>query len=122
MDRWQALYKFWSGFGWPAYEENSVPKDAAYPYITYEAAAGEFEDVVALEASLWTRNGSWADADAKTDEILRYIKNMGCPKIDGGRFRAYTEGESARSMGDPDDRLIKRKIMTVYFEFMVSPQ
>lgn len=30
-----ALYAFYSGFGMPAYQTDSVPDDAALPYVTY---------------------------------------------------------------------------------------
>ena len=36
MTKEQALYKFWISFGMQAYEENSVPSDATFPYITYQ--------------------------------------------------------------------------------------
>ena len=41
MDRYEAQYAFWSSFGVPAYEQNSVPDldDLTFPYITFEAAA-----------------------------------------------------------------------------------
>lgn len=120
MDRWEALYAFWSSFGWPAYEESSVPEDAEMPYITYEAAAGGFDSAIPLSASLWTRGGSWAEADAKADEVEGRIKAMGCPAISGGRLRAWTDGAFATSMGDPDDKLIKRKKLSANFEFMTA--
>lgn len=121
MDRWEALYNFWASFGIPAYEENSVPEDATFPYITYEATISEFESVVSLSASIWDRTTKgWAFADGKAEEIERFIKNMGCPEIKGGRYRAFTEGTFAQSMGDPEDKLIKRKRLTVYFEFMTD--
>lgn len=121
MDRWEALYNFWSSFGIPAYEENSVPSDATFPYITYESSVGGFESVLPLSASIWDRTTrGTAFVDAKADEIEKYIKNMGCPEIKGGRYRAYTDGTSAQNMGDPDDKLIKRKLLTVYFEFMTD--
>lgn len=121
MDRWQALYIFWSSFGIPAYEENSVPEDATYPYITFQAAVGGFESIILLNASIWdrTKQGT-AFIDAKADEIERYIKNMGCPRIEGGRYRVYASNTFAQNMGDPDDRLIKRKVLTVNFEFMTD--
>lgn len=119
MDRWQVLYNFWSSFGWDAYQENSVPSDARMPYITYEASVSDFDNVLPLSASLWTRGNSWAAADAKADEIERHIKHMGCPEMDGGRYRVFINGNYATSMGDPDDRLIKRKLLSVNFEFMV---
>lgn len=121
MDRWQALYDFWSRFGIPAYEENSVPDDAAYPYLTYEATVGGFESVLSLSASIWDRTTrGTVFVDGKADEIERFIKQMGCPVIDGGRYRVFTDGTFAQDMGDPDDKLIKRKLLTVYFEFMTK--
>lgn len=121
MDRWETLYNFWSSFGIPAYEENSVPEDAQFPYITYEASVGTFDSITTLSASIWDRTTrGTAFVDAKADEIERYIKNMGCPKIEGGRYRVYAEGTFAQNMGDPEDRLIKRKVLTVNFEFMTD--
>ena len=35
MNKEQAIHFFWSQFGLPAYDENSVPDDAQMPYITY---------------------------------------------------------------------------------------
>ena len=32
MTKAAAIYQFWSGFGLTAYEENTVPEDAAFPY------------------------------------------------------------------------------------------
>ena len=124
MDRWQALYKFWSSFGVPAYEENSVPEDATMPYITYEAAVAPFETDVSLSASIWDRTTKGtAFIDSKADEIEQFIKNIhACPVIKGGRYRVFIpEGaEFARNMDDPEDRLIKKKILTVNFEFMTN--
>ena len=121
MDRWEALYDFWSSFGLPAYEENSVPENAEMPYITYEASVGGFENEMPLSASIWdrTKKGS-AFIDSKADEIEQFIKDMGCPSIKGGRYRVYASETQpfAQSMGDPEDRLIKRRILNVVFEFM----
>ncbi len=120
-DRKEMLYDFWSSFGLPAYEENSVPEDATYPRITYEASEGGFDAVLSLSASIWDRtNRGTAFIDAKADEIEEYIKNMGCPKIKGGRFRAFTDGIYCQTMNDPEDRLLKRNVLTVYFEFMTD--
>lgn len=123
MDKWEAQYNFWSSFGLPAYEENSVPdlRDITFPYITYEASANAFDEPVTVSASIWDKGPSWETVDKKADEIRRYIKYMGCPKIDGGRYRVYT-GESAfaQNMGDPDDDQIRRKLLSVTFEFMTE--
>ena len=36
MTKAAAIYQFWNSFGLTAYEENSVPTDATFPYITYQ--------------------------------------------------------------------------------------
>lgn len=120
-DRWEALYNFWSAFGIPAYEENSVPQDASFPYITFESTVGDFGNIIPLSASIWdrTRKGT-AFIDAKADEIEQAIKNMDvCPVIKGGRYRVFLDGPFAQNMGDPDE-LIKRKLLSVKFEFMTK--
>lgn len=121
MDKWQAQHQFWSSFSIPAYEENSVPKDPTFPYITYQAVSGGFEAILTVSASIWTRTTSWTQADAKADEIERYIRSMGYPEIDGGRYRVYIGDTTfAQSMGDPNDDQIKRKLLTVNFEFLAQ--
>lgn len=121
MDKWQAQYNFWNGFGVPAYEANTVPdaKGLTYPYITYSAVGGGFEEPIVTSASIWDMSATWARADALSDLIEHTIRTMGCPKIDGGRMRV-TIGETtfAQSMGDPDNDKIRRKLLTVTFEFM----
>lgn len=119
MDRYEAIYNFWASFGLPAYEENSVPDDAVMPYITFESSVGSFDSIIPLSASIWDRTTKGtAFVDSKADEVEAYIKNMGCPKIKGGRYRAFTDGNFAQNMGDPEDKLIKRKLLSVNFEFM----
>ena len=34
MTKANAIYNFWNSFGITAYEENTVPEDAIFPYIT----------------------------------------------------------------------------------------
>jgi hypothetical protein len=119
MDKWQAQHNFWSGFGVPAYEEHSVPDGAPFPYITYEAATSVFESLVSITASIWTRSTSWAQADALANAIEHHIKDMGCPIIDGGRYRVYIGDTTfAQKMDDPNDDQIKRIVLNVTFEYM----
>ena len=118
--RWEAIYQFWSGFGWPAYDQYSVPDDAQMPYITYESAAGEFEQLIPVTASLWSHSKSWAAVNEKADEIEAYITRMGAPEIKGGRYRVYVgDTPFAQSMDDPNDKDIRRKVLNVMFEFMI---
>lgn len=121
MDRWEALYDFWSSFGMPAYDDTSVPADATFPYITYQASVGPFEQLQNISASVWTESHSWLTADTKADEIEQYIKEMGCPSVKGGRYRVFIgDTPFAQNMGDPDNDLIKRKLLNVTFEFMTK--
>lgn len=121
MDKWQVQYDFWSLFDVPAYEEHSVPDDARFPRITFEAATGEFESLIPITASIWTRSTSWETADEISNRIENFIKSMGCPLMDGGRYRVYI-GDStfAQKMDDPNDDQIKRIILNVTFEFMTK--
>lgn len=121
MDKWQAQTSFWNSFGVPAYEEHNVPEGASFPRITYEAATSVFDSLVSITASIWTRSTSWAKADALADSIERYIKQMGCPAIDGGRYRVYIGNTTfAQKMDDPNDDQIKRIVLNVTFEFMTK--
>jgi hypothetical protein len=46
MDKEQAIQNFWSQFGIPAYDENSVPDDLRYPFITYSVSTDMLDDTV----------------------------------------------------------------------------
>ena len=123
-DRWQSQYEFWLQFGVPAYEENSVPDlrdmpEPKYPYITYEASAGGFDDLIPITASIWDRSASWENVDKLTDEIEHHIRTADPVKYDAGMYRVYIGYTTfAQNMGDPDDDMIKRKLLNVTFEFM----
>ena len=120
MDKWEAQYQFWSSFGIPAYEENSVP-DAGkveLPYITYQSITGTFDSNAYLSASIWSRSSSWVTADTIANSIEKRLANGGevIPYEDGIIW--VTPGEPLiQSMGDPVDREIKRKIVSVVLHF-----
>ena len=73
MNKAAAIHQFWSGFCLTAYEENTVPSDAVFPYITYQLVTDAFDADVAMTASLWYRGESWVDINAKEREISAYI-------------------------------------------------
>lgn len=121
MDRWQALNQFWSSFGVPAYEENSVPdlRDLTFPYITYQATVGGWDEPVAVTASIWDKNTSWANVDELSDTIERAIRLADPVRYDGGMYRVWIgDTPFAQNMGDPDNDRIRRKVLNVNFEFM----
>ena len=115
-----ALFQFWSGF-LTAYEENSVPEDATYPYLTYQIVIGNFGEDTPMAVSLWYRGTSWLEANAKTREIKRYIGKGGkFIDCDNGKIWIKLGDPIAQNMGDESDNLIKRKYLNVTAEFLTA--
>lgn len=119
MTKAASIYQFWSGFGLTAYEENTVPTDAAFPYVTYQLVTDGFEREVAATASLWYRSESWASVNAKAEEIAQHIGFGGkIIKCDGGRIWIKRGHPFAQNMGDESDDLIKRKYLNLTLEYL----
>ena len=121
MTKAAAIYQFWSGFGLTAYEENTVPEDAAFPYVTYQLVTDSFDRDVAATASLWYRGESWTAINAKTEEISAHIGLGGkIIKCDGGRIWIKRGQPFAQNMGDESDDLIKRKYLNLTVEYLTA--
>ena len=121
MTKAAAIYQFWSGFGLTAYEENTVPTDATFPYVTYQLVTDSFDREVAATASLWYRGESWTAINAKTEEISAHIGLGGkIIKCDGGRIWIKRGQPFAQNMGDESDDLIKRKYLNVNIEYFTA--
>ena len=121
MTKAAAIYQFWSSFGLAAYEENTVPTDAAFPYITYQLVTDSFGREIPLTASIWYRSESWTAINAKTEEISQKISRGGkVIPCDGGAIWLKRGQPFAQSMGDESDDLIKRKYLNITAEFMTA--
>ena len=121
MTKAAAIYQFWSSFGLTAYEENTVPTDAAFPYVTYQLVTDSFDSEIPLTASLWYRSESWTAINAKTEEISQKINRGGkIISCDGGAIWLKRGQPFAQSMGDESDDLIKRKYLNITAEFMTA--
>ena len=121
MTKAAAIYQFWSGFGLTAYEENTVPEDAVFPYVTYQLVTDSFDREVAATASLWYRGESWTAINAKTEEISAHIGLGGkMIKCDGGRIWIKRGQPFAQNMGDESDDLIKRKYLNLTVEYLTA--
>lgn len=121
MTKAAALYNFYSSFGLTAYEENSVPEDASFPYLTYNVSTGSFGEDNAMYINLWYRSTSWTGINAKTEEISAAIGRGGkVIKCDGGAIWLKRGSPFAQSMGDPEDDLIKRKYINITAEFLTA--
>ena len=121
MTKAAAIYQFWSSFGLTAYEENTVPHDAVFPYITYQLVTDSFDREIPLATSIWYRSESWTAINAKTEEISQTISRGG--KIiacNGGAIWLKRGQPFAQSMGDESDYLIKRKYLNITAEFMTA--
>lgn len=119
-----AIYDFWAGFGLPAYDEASVPTGEnapEFPYITYSVVTDDFGNQVALTGSVWYKESTWVNANAKAEEINKYVGRGG--KIipcDGGAIWIMRGSPFAQSMGDENDDLIKRKYINITAEFLTT--
>ena len=121
MTKAAAIYQFWSSFGLTAYEENTVPTDAAFPYITYQLVTDSFDREVSATASLWYRSESCTAINAKTEEISQKISRGGkIISCDGGAIWLKRGQPFAQNMGDESDNLIKRKYLNITAEFMTA--
>lgn len=121
MTKAAAIYQFWNSFGLTAYEENTVPTDATFPYITYQLVTDSFDREIPLTASIWYRSESWTGINAKTEEISQKISRGGkIISCDGGAIWLKRGQPFAQSMGDESDNLIKRKYLNITAEFMTA--
>ena len=120
MTKAAALHSFFGGFGLTAYEENSVPDDAVFPYLTYSLTTDSFSDYPStITISLWYRSTSWIAANAKCEEISAAIGLGGqLVECDGGKIWIKRGQPFANSMGDANDELIKRKIINVSADYL----
>lgn len=119
MDKVQALHNFWSGFGWKAYDEGTVPGDAGYPRITYNVVTDSLDRPLAMYASLWDYGTSWERVTKKSAEISEAIDKLYPPAItfDDGRIYITRGTPFAQRMTDENDmvRRIYVNITTEYF-------
>lgn len=122
MDKSQAIYNLWSQFGLPVYDENTVPDDAVFPFITYSTALNSLGNVVSLSASLWYHSTSWQEASQKAEEIAEYIGKYGHKSIpiDGGYFFVTKGSPFAQRMSDEGDRQIRRIYILLEAEFLTA--
>lgn len=124
MDKAQFYYQFWSQFGWPAYDESTVPEvgsnAATLPYITYMVVEDDFEHPVYPNASLWDRSTSWARVSQKAKQISDAIGYGGqIHRIDNGLVWVQRGHPFAQRVSDDDDT-IRRIILNIDIEFFTE--
>lgn len=120
MTKEAALYQFWSSFSLPAYEENSVPAQAEFPYISYEVITDSFGSQIGLTASIWYHTDSWVQLNAKAQEIADRLGEGGLlTTCDGGALWLQKGQPWAQSLTETDQS-IKRKYLNITAEFLTA--
>ena len=123
MDKFQALSSFWSSFGIPAFDENTVPsgdEKPSYPYITYDASVGNLGSFVAMSASIWDYGTSWSQITTKLGEITAKIGRGGITlPVDGGALWIKQGSPFAQRVSDSND-MIRRIFINVEAEYFTA--
>ena len=100
-----ALKTFFSGFGLPAYAENTVPEDVQLPYITFSLSAPEWNQKASGYAQVWDRSKSNTRIIEKADQITAAIGDAGKRlSFDGGYLVIWPESPLIQIMTDGDYR------------------
>lgn len=114
-----AIHDFLSKFGLTAYELNSVPIEATFPYLTYSPVFGYWGDETMLQVNLWYKGTSNTEPNAKADQIGKAIGLNGrVIQCDGGAIWIQRGNPFCQPMADPADETIKRRYIvldTKYF-------
>lgn len=122
MNKEQAIHTFWSGFGIPAYDEQTVPDNAKMPYITYRVVTDSIGNVCNLIGSIWYRSTSWKEVSDKAAEVAQAVGQYGFTKLklDDG-YVWFTKGAPfAQRMSDPASDMIRRIYLNVQAEFLTA--
>lgn len=125
MNKYQAVQAFWSGFGWAAFNEGTVPDDALElnnnRYITYESITDKIGNAIFTHATLWHRSTSWTTIHAKAAEIAAHIETVMPPSltVDNGRLVIRMGTPYAQDMPD-EDRTLRKVFLNVQLEFLTN--
>ena len=120
MNKAQAIQSFWEGFSLNAYDENTVPDDAAMPYITYDVAEDSLDSVVNLHGNLWYRSTSWREISEKANEIAEYVGLGGkVIPIENGYAWLCRGAPFIQRMND-EDSSIRRIYINIQAEYLTA--
>ena len=114
----KALYAFYSGFGIPAYTEDSVPAEAALPYITYTLPQSDLFSAATHQVRVWYWGTDNARVNAKADEILAAIGRGIKLKAGHGLVCIYP-GDGSLAQMQPTDEDIRIVYINLYLRAYV---
>lgn len=108
------LNAFYSGFGVPAYPEDSVPirdEDGELiepPYITYTVVCPDWRGTAIHQARVWTRSESFMQAAELTDKVLAAIgQGVTLTAVGGRGYVTIDPGTPLVQMQPIDEPLYK---------------
>lgn len=122
MDKEKALFRFWGSFGVDAYDENDVPANATYPYITFNVSEDALGNVVSLHADLWDKNTSWVRVTNLKDTIAQAIggDNSVTLPLEHGGYIYLCGGTPFAQRVDDTQTDIKRIYISAQAEFLCA--
>lgn len=124
MTKYSVIQSFFESFGLEAFSEQSVPTSGAekpdFPYLTYAFSAGSDQDIIQITASLWYRGESLVGINRKTEEISEAVGTAKLLPCDGGAMIVRKGTPFAQPLGDPEDDMIKRKLLLFDISFMTT--
>lgn len=120
MNKYQALDKFFNSFELNAYEENSIPKTAVMPYITYSIVTGFLaESGVGISCNVWYKSNSWKDINAKVEEISKRLYGGEILHTDDGHIALYRGTPFSQNIPHSDaDTTVKGKYINIYADYI----
>lgn len=120
MNKYQALDTFFNSFGLSAYEENSIPKDAVMPYITYSVVTNMLSETgVNMSCNIWYKSNLWKTINAKTEEISSRLSGGVNLKTDDGYIVLYRGTPFAQNIPhDNADSTVKGKYINIYADYI----
>lgn len=116
LDKWSVQKVYWSSFGLPAYEENTVPDDAVMPYLTYQAVSGQLGGLPNATANLFYKGTSWAKIMQEVGTIEKFIDRQ--MFFDGGIMKVRKPLQNFAQPMPESDKKVRRMRLNVEIEFL----
>lgn len=117
-----AIDAFFNSFDVPAYEASTVPKNADFPYITYDAPDDSIDHPVLITVNVYSYSSSWREAIDLKDKIAKRLTEPGSIntlQFENGRIYLAPGSPFAQRLDD-ENEAIKRfyiNIMAEYYSY-----
>ena len=119
LDKWSAQKVYWSSFGLPAYQENTVPdeKRDKYPYLTFQMVNGQLGGTLTASANLYYKSTSWSAIIQEVNQMEKVVDRQ--IFVEGGIMKVRKPlANFAQPASEQADKSIRRMLLTVEIEFL----